>query len=70
MAGEHYYIIWDNLTGGIGTTPDMTGPFDKFQAWAFYLSYLLLAELFFVWEERRKSSARRQKAHKRGSAWA
>lgn len=53
-----HYLIWDRLTGGLWTTPDMTGPFDRFQAWAFYLSYLALAELFFVWEGWRKRQAR------------
>lgn len=49
-----HYVIWDRLTGGWGVTPDMTGPFDKFQAWAFYLSYLFLLELYFLWEARSK----------------
>ena len=56
-----HYIIWDHLTGGIWTTPDMTGPFDKFQAWAFFLSYLLLAELFFLWEGHKKRAARQRR---------
>ena len=49
-----HYVIWDRLTGGLGVTPDMTGPFDQFQAWGFFLGYLLYLELYFLWEDRRK----------------
>lgn len=56
-----HYVIWDQLTGGLWTTPDMTGPFDKFQAWAFYLSYLLLAEAYFYLETRQKRRARQRR---------
>lgn len=49
-----HYVIWDRLTGGWGVTADMTGPFDRFQAWAFYLSYLLMLEICFLWERRRR----------------
>jgi len=53
-----HYVVWDWLTGGIWTTPDVTGPFDVFQLWAFYLSYLALLEAYFAWEGRRRRSAR------------
>ncbi|WP_050526978.1 DUF2306 domain-containing protein [Pseudorhodobacter aquimaris] len=49
-----HYVIWDRLTGGWGTTPDMTGPFDQFQAWGFFLGYLLLLEVYFIIEASRK----------------
>jgi hypothetical protein len=42
-----HYVIWNGATGGIWTTPDMTGPFDRFEAWAFYLSYLAVLEALF-----------------------
>lgn len=54
-----HYVVWDWLTGGLWTTPDMTGPFDKFQAWAFYLSYAAMLELWFLWDDHRRKSARR-----------
>ncbi|MBK4215960.1 DUF2306 domain-containing protein [Paracoccus caeni] len=57
-----HYVIWDRLTGGLWTTPDMTGPFDRFQAWAFYLSYAALLELWFLWEDRRRMRKRPQPA--------
>lgn len=47
-------MIWDGATGGMWTTPDMTGPFDRFQAWGFYLSYLAMLEAYFVWERRHR----------------
>ncbi len=47
-----HYVVWDWMTGGWGVTPDMTGPFDRFQAWAFYLSYFILLELYFILEVR------------------
>lgn len=49
-----HYVIWDWLTGGLWTTPDMTGPFDKVQAWGFYLSYLLILEICLLWERRHR----------------
>lgn len=52
-----HYVVWDRPTGGIGTTPDMTGPFDRFQAWAFYLSYAAMLEIWFLWEARRRRQA-------------
>lgn len=54
-----HYVVWDRLTGGLWVTPDMTGPFDRFQAWAFYLSYAAMLEIWFLWEDRRRRSARR-----------
>lgn len=40
-----HYAIWFGLTGGAGSTPTFDGPFDKAQVVAFFLPYLLLAEL-------------------------
>ncbi len=47
-----HYVIWDRLTGGLWTTPDMTGGFDRFQAWGFFLGYAALLELWF-WQQGR-----------------
>ena len=41
-----HYVLWFLLTGGLGSTPDLTGPFDRIQVVAFFVPYLLLAELF------------------------
>ncbi|WP_168199183.1 DUF2306 domain-containing protein [Pseudorhodobacter turbinis] len=49
-----HYVIWDRLTGGWGVTPDMTGPFDRFQAWGYFLGYLLLLEIYFIYAQSRK----------------
>lgn len=40
-----HYVIWGALTGGAGTQPDFTGWFDQIQVWAFFVPYLLLAEI-------------------------
>ena len=53
-----HYVIWDRIADGYGTTPDGTGPFDRFQAWAFYLSYLVMLEILLF----RERSAPRPKA--------
>ncbi|MFV0473912.1 MAG: DUF2306 domain-containing protein [Pikeienuella sp.] len=54
-----HYVIWEWVADGAGTTPDMTGPFDKFQAWGFYLSYLAYLEIWFLYEDHRKKRRRR-----------
>ncbi|WP_424964999.1 DUF2306 domain-containing protein [Dinoroseobacter sp. S375] len=40
-----HYGLWALLTGGWGSTPDFTGPFDRIQMFAFYLPYLALFEI-------------------------
>ena len=40
-----HYSLWFMLTGGAGTAPDFSGPFDQIQVFAFYLPYLALLEL-------------------------
>ena len=37
-----HYGIWEILTGGAGTSPDFSGPFDRAQVFAFYVPYLLV----------------------------
>lgn len=49
-----HYVIWHALFGDLWVTEDMRGPFDQFQAWAFFLQYLLLLEIWFWHEARRK----------------
>lgn len=49
-----HYVIWDAMFGDLWVTPDMTGPFDRFQAWAFYISYLALLEVYFLFQARRR----------------
>ncbi len=50
-----HYGIWEIATGGVGSTPTFTGPFDIIQVFAFYVPYLLL----HAWFRRRA----RQKQH-------
>ena len=41
-----HYGLWHALTGGIGTEPDFSGPFDVVQVFAFFLPYLAAVEVF------------------------
>ncbi|MEM8571060.1 MAG: DUF2306 domain-containing protein [Pseudomonadota bacterium] len=54
-----HYVVWHEFFGDLWITPDMRGPFDVFQAFAFYLSYLFLLELFFLWEKSRRPTPQR-----------
>lgn len=45
-----HYGLWEIFTGGAGSLPDFTGPFDVIQVFAFYLPYLLLHSL--LWSRR------------------
>lgn len=45
-----HYGIWEIATGGVGSEPDFTGPFDTAQVFAFYLPYLLIHAWF--WQRR------------------
>lgn len=40
------YGFWFLFTDGLGSTPDLTGPFDRITAFSFYLPNLLILELF------------------------
>jgi hypothetical protein len=42
-----HYGLWEILTGGIGSDPDFSGPFDQVQVFAFYLPYLFLHDLWW-----------------------
>ena len=37
-----HYGIWEIATGGAGSRPDFSGPFDLVQVFAFYLPYLAI----------------------------
>ncbi|RYH11344.1 DUF2306 domain-containing protein [Tropicimonas sp. IMCC6043] len=45
-----HYVLWYLATGGIWSTPDFTGAFDRVQNFAFYIPYLFLVQ---VWIARR-----------------
>lgn len=40
-----HYWLWYAATGGAGSTPEFTGPFDLFNFAGFYLPYLVLLEI-------------------------
>lgn len=41
-----HYVIWYAVTGGAGSTAELTGLFDRIQVFAFFVPYLLAAEIF------------------------
>lgn len=45
-----HYGLWEIATGGLGSQPDFSGPFDLVQVFAFYLPYLALHT--WVWHRR------------------
>ncbi|WP_172677904.1 DUF2306 domain-containing protein [Ruegeria sp. 6PALISEP08] len=47
-----HYTLWYLATGGLGSEPDFSGPFDLVQNFAFYVPYLLAVQ---VWIVRRRS---------------
>ncbi len=52
-----HYALWYIVTGGLWSElPGHTGAFDLVQNFAFYLPYLLLLELWYVRERRRRVS--------------
>ena len=51
-----HYALWYWLTGGIGTAPGFSGPFDLVQTFAFYVPYLLILEIVFAFERRRAAN--------------
>jgi hypothetical protein len=48
-----HYALWFWATDGAGSTDALTGPFDRVQVVAFFVPYLLLAELALLWRRRR-----------------
>lgn len=49
-----HYGIWEMATGGIASTPEFTGTFDRTQNFAFFVPYLLLLELLLAWQRSAK----------------
>lgn len=47
-----HYTLWYLLTGGLGSEPDFSGPFDLVQNFAFFLPYLLGVQ---IWIARKRS---------------
>ncbi len=47
-----HYTLWYLLTGGLGSEPDFSGPFDLVQNFAFFVPYLLIVQ---IWIMRRRS---------------
>ena len=48
-----HYTLWYLLTGGVGSEPDFSGPFDLVQNFAFFVPYLLAVQMWII----RKRSA-------------
>lgn len=49
-----HYVIWYGLTGGAASNETFTGMFDRVQVLAFFVPYLLFAELCLRWRRRRR----------------
>ena len=54
------YGFWFLFTGGVGSTPNLTGPFDQVMAFFFYLAPLVILE--FVLRSRYRPSSIAMKA--------
>lgn len=48
-----HYVVWFVLTDGLGSTPQLNGPFDRVQVFAFFVPYLIALEIAFRWQRRR-----------------
>lgn len=53
-----HYALWYSLMDGVGSTKDLTGLFDRIQVVAFFVPYLLVAELLL-----RRTKARAARTH-------
>lgn len=49
-----HYAIWYAATGGIASNTDFTGLFDQIQVVAFFVPYLLIAEIVLRWRDKRR----------------
>lgn len=49
-----HYAIWYASTGGVASNPEFTGLFDQIQVFAFFVPYLVIAELVLRWQDRRR----------------
>lgn len=45
-----HYTLWYLLTGGLGSEPDFSGPFDVLQNFAFFVPYLLAVQFWIIRE--------------------
>lgn len=52
-----HYAIWYGATGGLASNDAFTGVFDRIQVVAFFLPYLLIAEVALRWRDRRRHGA-------------
>ncbi len=52
-----HYVAWYALTDGLWSTPELDGPFDQVQYFAFYLPYLAALELYLRRRPRRTVAA-------------
>ncbi|GAA6159124.1 DUF2306 domain-containing protein [Ruegeria sp. HU-ET01832] len=52
-----HYTIWYLLTGGLGSEPDFSGPFDLVQNFAFYVPYLMAVQLWVTRKRRAHTGA-------------
>lgn len=52
-----HYAIWYAATGGVGSNTEFTGLFDQIQVVAFFVPYLLIAELMLRWRVKRGHAA-------------
>ncbi len=48
-----HYTVWYLLTGGLGSEPDFSGPFDLAQNFAFFVPYLIAVQ---VWIARKRDA--------------
>jgi hypothetical protein len=51
-----HYAIWYAATGGVASNTEFTGLFDQIQVVAFFVPYLLIAELVLRWRDARPRS--------------
>jgi hypothetical protein len=49
-----HYAIWYAATGGVASTKEFTGLFDQIQVVAFFVPYLLIAEIALRWRDARR----------------
>jgi hypothetical protein len=52
-----HYVVWFLITDGLGSTPDLTGPFDRVQVFAFFVPYLIGLEVYLRWRRRRTGAS-------------
>ncbi|QFT74379.1 DUF2306 domain-containing protein [Ruegeria sp. THAF33] len=52
-----HYTLWYLLTGGVGSEPDFSGPFDLVQNFAFFVPYLLALQIWIAHRRPRHQGA-------------